>query len=116
MRNYVIKPGMRGMFSVNAETNEYDVIDYMRTNIDWVYQVPEDGVVHIQGAGDKEVKKDDILILFYSAPHVKHQAIVISSEEWKENIASGKEYEDSKKESKSCEDCDNCENVINLIK
>lgn len=116
MTKYIIKPGMRGLFSVNHEENKFDVIDYMHTNIDWAYQVPEDGELIVEDEM-MQVKKDDIVIVFYSRPYKIHKAIVIDSKEWKDNIAAEKAYEEEQRSKKTsdccdggscCECCENC--------
>lgn len=111
MRNYVVKPGMRGMFSINKETDEVDVVDCMRTHIDWAYQVPEDGILLLPEGVKKEVKKEDIVVVFYSAPYSQNIAVVINSDEWKENIKAECEYEKQQKDQKkdcTCCECDCC--------
>lgn len=87
MTKYLIKSGMRGMFYVN---DSVDVIDYLRTNIDWMYRIPEDGVLTVRNKDDSteilEVKKDDIVITFYPGKEVKHNVIAIHSDEFIDNI------------------------------
>jgi hypothetical protein len=92
MRNYVIKPGYRGMFLINTENEEVDVIDSMSSHIDWVYDVPEDGILKITDGGTKEVKKGDKVIVFYTSPYTKNVAIVVNNAEWNENVEFEKEY------------------------
>ena len=92
MRNYVIKPGYRGMFLINTENEEVDVIDSMSSHIDWVYDVPEDGILKITNGETKEVKKGDKVIVFYTSPYTKNIAIVVNSAEWNENVILEKEY------------------------
>lgn len=92
MRNYVIKPGYRGMFLINTENEEVDVIDSMSSHIDWVYDVPEDGILKITDGGTKEVKKGDKVIVFYTSPYTRNVAIVVNSAEWNENVELEKEY------------------------
>lgn len=35
MSKYLVRSGIRGMFRVDQEN--LDVVDYIRTNIDWIY-------------------------------------------------------------------------------
>lgn len=109
MRNYVIKPGYRGMFLINTENEEVDVIDSMSTHIDWVYDVPEDGILKITDGGTKEVKKGDKVIVFYTSPYTKNVAIVVNSAEWNENIILEKEYNSVQKSNNHCKCCKCCE-------
>lgn len=109
MRNYVIKPGFRGMFSVDQEKEDYNVVEPMRSHIDWAYVAPEDGVLNISQNEKKEVKKGDIVIAFYSSPYTKNTVIVIDNEQWKENIQAEEEYENTRKEQCECDMCEKCE-------
>lgn len=109
MRNYVIKPGFRGMFSMDQENEDYNVVEPMRSHIDWAYVVPEDGVLNISKDEKKEVKKGDIAIVFYASPYTKNTVIMINNEQWKENIQAEEEYENAHKEKCECDMCDQCE-------
>ena len=42
MKNYFIKPGLRGMFSIEKETFDMDVVNNIYSHIDWIYVVPEE--------------------------------------------------------------------------
>lgn len=107
MKNYVIKPGTRGMFSVNLENNEFDVVDPMSSHIDWVYDVPEDGVLKIANGEDKQVKAGDKIIVFYTSPYTKHVAVVVSNEEWNENVKLEREYNEKMVHKADCDrECD----------
>jgi len=92
MRKYVIKPGFRGMLSLDTEVENYDIIEPIRSHIDWVYSIPEDGVIKnpsdntLSTNDGMEVKAGDLVIAFYKAPYAKNQFVVISSKEWKENM------------------------------
>lgn len=108
MRNYVIKPGYRGMFLINTENEEVDVIDSMSTHIDWVYDVPEDGILKIADGGTKEVKKGDKVIVFYTSPYARNVAIVVNSAEWNENVELEKEYNSIPKNNNCDECCETC--------
>lgn len=112
MKNYVIKPGYRGMFSINTENEEVDVIDSMSSHIDWVYDVPEDGVLKITDGETKEVKKGDKVIVFYSSPYTKNIAVVVTNAEWDENIKLEEEYKNKQKSDTRCE-CSDCETCCN---
>lgn len=108
MRNYVIKPGYRGMFSMDKENEEVDLIDSMRSHIDWVYDVPEDGVLKITNGETKEVKKGNKVIVFYASPYTKNIAVVVDSAEWNENVLLEEEYNNDQKNKSCCGECD-CE-------
>lgn len=108
MKKYLIKRGHAGLISVDTETNDLNVTSYLSTGIDWVYRVPEDGVVSIQDTDfkNKEVKKDDFIILFYNSAAPKHAAVVVTSKEWVENIEAKRKLD----EAQECDICDcNCE-------
>lgn len=109
MKKYIIKKNIRGMFSLNEENDDIDVIDYMRTNIDYCYLVPEDGELIVNG-DTKKVKKNDIIIQFYPSEARPNLVTVVRSKEWKENIASEHKYyeEQEKKLASAKSDCCQC--------
>lgn len=117
MKNYFIKPGFRGMFSINKETEDIDVVNNIYSHIDWVYMVPEDGVLTMPDKTKKNVKKDDFVIAFYSAPYAKYTAVVVESSEWAENIRLESEYERQKEANKETlsdnTDCGCCPDIKN---
>lgn len=113
MTKYIIKPGLRGMFKVDPTTNDIDIIDYCRTDIDWMYCVPEDGVVTIkEDETEREipVKAGNMVVQFYSKPYLSHKFVVLDSQEWSENIAARKKYDEEERKrwelEKACESCD----------
>lgn len=111
MRNYIIKPGVRGVFSMDAELNDFDVIDPIASHIDWVYTIPEDGEVQLKNGAKKQVKKGDVVVVFYASPYTKNQFVVVDSEEWRENIKLEDEYKEAQKQSDNesqCCDCVDC--------
>ncbi len=85
---------MRGLVQLK-EDNTLDLVDYTRSDIDWIYEIPEDGTISIQDTDiqDREVKKDDMVILFYKREGQAHRAIIINNAEWKENIQGIREAE-----------------------
>ena len=124
MKNYIIKPGVRGMFDIDVENDKFDVVDYFSTGIDWTYLVPEDGDLTVVLDGEnikKSVKKNDIVVVFYKREYTKNRVIVIKNKEWKDNILAERKYdEDCRKEevlkasvkaSKPCCDCECCDSA-----
>lgn len=118
MIKYFIKPGQRGLIKFDAETEELDSIGYMTTHIDWMYEVPEDGMIQFPEPDGtmvtKSVKKYDFVIQFYESEGNKHNIIVIKSKEWKENIKSQEAYAEKLRKDRlkkcNCEGpcCDEC--------
>lgn len=96
MKKYIIKPGIRGMFSVDKENGDLDIVDYLGTDIDWVYRVPEDGTLKIQLRNNEintyDVKEGDIVILFYLEEYTKNPIVIITNKEWRENIEAKEAY------------------------
>lgn len=117
MKKYFVKPGVSTMVSFDPETQEIDSVDYMNSHVDWMYTIPEDGEIVIDGA-TKSVKKGDIVIKFYrTSDYKQNNPVIVRNKEWKANIAAEKAYvkkmrEDAelKKVSDCCEcaDCDTC--------
>lgn len=111
MSKYLVRSGIRGMFKVDQEN--LDVVDYIRTNIDWIYQADDDGVVTYKGKdGDYsvEVKKDDLIIQFYNVDGFQHPLVVISNKEWLENIKGEKEFNEKRHEDCDINECCKCAN------
>lgn len=118
MKKYFLKPGTSGMVSVDTDTMDINMVEYARTGIDWMYEVPEDGVLNVNNTDiqDKPVKKGNIVILFYQDYGMKHRAIIVDNAEWAENIEAykAKQLEDVKKYAdpskcyEACTDCPNC--------
>ena len=111
MKKYFLKPGTSGMVSVDTDTMDINMVEYSRTGIDWIYEVPEDGVLNVNDTDiqDKPVKKCNIVILFYKDYGLKHRAIVIDNKEWVDNAEAykAKQLEDAKKYANEAEDCNN---------
>lgn len=107
MKNYFIKPGFRGMISINKETEDVDIVKNIYSHIDWVYMAPEDGVLTMPDKTTKDIKKGDFVICFYGAPYAKYTAVVVESGEWAENVRLESEYERQKEVNKEAigEDC-----------
>ena len=117
MNKYITKDGISVLISFNTETEEVSAVDYLRTHIDWVYQIPEDGVLQTEN-GEKTVKKGDIVIKFYPCREYPiTQAIVIRNTEWKNNIKNERLYNESlrkefalkENESDAVSACSDCE-------
>lgn len=115
MKKYIIKPGIRGMFSVDKENGDVDIVDYLGTDIDWVYRVPEDGTLKIQLRNNEintyDVKEGDIVILFYLEEYTKNPIVIITNKEWRENIEAKEAYrkEQELKRANTDAPCCNCE-------
>lgn len=106
MKTYFTKTGLRGLVSFSSENNDIDLISYITTNIDWVYRIPEDGVLKTENK-EQAVKKDDIVVQFYKTPFEKNDVIVIRNKEWKENLKAYDEFiQKSNPSNPSCECCD----------
>lgn len=115
MKTYLLKPGLRGMLVIDREDpTNLDSIDYMSSQIDWMYLIPEDGELIVKEKDNKEtatlqVHKNNVAIVFYDQPYIKNRVIVIDNPQWAENIAARVEYlEKQAAENKCCGDCENC--------
>jgi hypothetical protein len=113
MSKYLIRDGIRGMFSVND--NNVDCADYVRTAIDWVYQVDDDGTLTYKSRKvDQEdytidVKKGNLVVQFYQEEGVKYPVVVLNDQKFIENVKGIQEVALARAIPKcaSCEDCDN---------
>lgn len=91
MKKFIIKDNIRGMFSIDEENDSYDILDYISTNIDWIYQADADGTVILKANDgsticEKQVTAGDLVIKFYKKSYDTNRIVVVSSEEWKQNI------------------------------
>ena len=91
-------------------------LQYIQTNIDWMYIAPEDmEITYKNGDGTqvtKQVKTGDIIIQMYTANVKGYQhVVVVSSEDWKNNIDLYMNRYADKKESETLSSCDECSNT-----
>lgn len=112
MIKYKIYPGHSYIMGYNTETEELISADYIRTNIDWVFEIPEDGELN----DGTKVKKGDLVVQFYKREYNKYDYVIIKDKNWKANIAAQKKYEEEAmlkmkelKPQKCCDDCCECE-------
>lgn len=117
MKNYFIKPGFRGMISINKETEDIDIVKNIYSHIDWIYMAPEDGVLTMPDKTTKDIKKGDFVICFYDSPYTKSPVVVVESDEWVENVRLESEYERQKAGNKEAisddTDCGCCPDIKN---
>lgn len=92
MIKYFMKKGVSQIISFDPETENIDSVAYMNSHVDWMYSIPEDGVLSMNGV-EKDVKKGDIVIKFYQTRDYEITPfVVIRNKEWKQNIAAEKKY------------------------
>ena len=114
MAKYLIKEGVRGMFKMGEDN--FDVIDYCRTNINWTYQADEDGVVTYKTDNKEvkvDVKKGDLIIQFYKYDGIQYPVVVIDNEQFVANV-NGVREEALKRAAKDdeCDGyCPNCSKI-----
>lgn len=120
MSRYLIRDGIRGMFCVNEDN--VDCADYVRTAIDWVYQVDDDGTLTYKPRKvDQEdytidVKKGDLVVQFYQEEGIKYPVVVLNDQKFIENVKGIKEAALARTKAK-CADCEDCDNAcINPVK
>lgn len=112
MKKFFLKNGIRGLFSFDPETEEINMSDYIRTNIDWTYVAPEDGEIVCDGVS-KSVKKGDVIIQFYKRDWWPNSFVVVKSKEWRANIVADQKHDEEERakwaaREKCCEPCDDC--------
>lgn len=79
---------------VKVNTDTLDVVehDHMCSEIDWTYEIDEDGVFKM-GDVEKEVKKGDIIIKFYDSNFGKQVPfVVVRNEDWMKRREAFREY------------------------
>lgn len=109
MSKYLIRDGIRGMFSVND--NNVDCADYVRTAIDWVYQVNDDGTLTYKSrkVGQEDytidVKKGDLVVQFYQEDGIKYPVVVLNDQKFIENVEGIQEAALARAKKQECEKC-----------
>lgn len=101
----------------DTETENIDSVEPLRTHIDWIYRIPEDGEFTMNGV-TKLVKKDDFVIKFYKTEGFTNPFIVFHSEEWANNIDGEEEAFKNKiekvkmaQQNEACCNCEMCDNA-----
>lgn len=113
MSKYLIRDGIRGMFSVNDDN--VDCVDYVRTAIDWVYQVDNDGTLTYKSRKvDQEdytidVKKGDLVVQFYQEDGIKYPVVVLNDQKFIENVEGIQEAALARAKKQECAKCSDCE-------
>ena len=98
---------------VDVENNTAEMLDSEREGIQRIYLAKEPmHVVYTSGEYRREfdVKKDDLIITFYSGDF-QEKAIVAKSKDWVKNLKELREREQKLKEEwaeKNAQCCDNC--------
>lgn len=93
------------------DDNEFNALDHVSPNIDWIYIAPQDMELHYKNAdgsvATKSAKKGDIIIQMYSRDFEGSEnyqsIIVVSDSEWKNNIEI---YDNACKPKNPCCDCE----------
>ena len=113
MTKYYMKQGARGVAMFNPDTEDFDVLNYMSTGIDWAYLIPADGEFTFSDKDNKTVtktvKKYDIVLQLYRNEYNKHEFIIIRSKEWRENIKARDAYYEEKAAKQTANKCNDCD-------
>ena len=115
MSKYLIRDGIRGMFCVNGDN--VDCADYVRTAIDWVYQVDNDGTLTYKPRRvDQEdytidVKKGDLVIQFYQEDGIKYPVVVLNDQKFIENVKGIQEVALARAKKQDCAECGDCDSA-----
>ena len=106
------------LFKLDTEKDTVNTVNYIRSNIDWVYRIPEDGFI-IKPDGSKiKVNANDIVLKMY-APSKRYsdpkEYIIVKDKEivdyyfrYFENVKKSEEKEENSCKC-SCELCENCD-------
>ena len=65
MIKYYSVDRLSNLIKIDSEADVLDGIEYITSNIDWIYRIPEDGML-VYNNGTKEVKEGDIVFKMYS--------------------------------------------------
>lgn len=93
----------------DTETENISCVEPLRTHIDWIFRIPEDGEFTMDGV-TKFVKKDDFVIKFYKTEGFTNPFIIFHSEEWANNIDGEEEAFEARmtQKNEACCDCEIC--------
>lgn len=112
MKTLYVQSGY-SMFDIDFENQDVNQHPDSRNAVSRVTLLTEDCIVKNK-TEQKEAKAGDIVVVFYEESF-PHKFVVISSEEWKENIEKYEEHQNENKVKKcsECDDCAGCEKCIN---
>ena len=64
MIKYYSVDRLSNLIKIDSEADVLDGIEYITSNIDWIYRIPEDGIL-VYNNGTEEVKEGDIVFKMY---------------------------------------------------
>lgn len=103
---------LSNLIKIDNESNILDGVEYITSNIDWVYRIPENGVLILKDGTEEEVKAGDIVFKMYNATDKyshDRELIIIKDEKLIDYYSRLYQHLLSKKKENTC-DCDNvCE-------
>lgn len=118
MIKYYVLDQVSSLFKLDTEKDTVNTIDYIRSNIDWIYRIPEDGFLIKEDGSKIEVKANDVVLKMYApSKHysdpkeyivVKDKGIIDYYFRYLEYIEKLKEERNSCKVSCERNDCDAC--------
>lgn len=106
------------LFKLDTEKDTVNTVNYIRSNIDWVYRIPEDGFIVKPDGSKIKVNANDIVLKMY-APGKRYsdpkEYIIVKDKEivdyyfrYFENVKKSEEKEENSCKC-SCELCENCD-------
>lgn len=101
---------LSNLIKIDNESNILDGVEYITSNIDWVYRIPENGVLILKDGTEEEVKAGDIVFKMYNATDKyshDRELIIIKDEKLIDYYSRLYQHLLSKKK----EDAHDCDNV-----
>lgn len=104
------------LFKLDTEKDTVNTTNYIKSNIDWVYRIPEDGFLIKEDGSKIEVKANNIVLKMYPVNHRyigSKEYIVVEDKGIVDYYSRYLEYKEKLKEEENsckcpCELCDNC--------
>lgn len=112
MIKYYSVDKLSSLVKIDNETNILDGVEYITSNIDWVYRIPENGVLIYKDGTEKEVKAGDIVFKMYSTTDKRshdRELIIIKDEKLIDYYCRLYQNLLSKKKENDCDCEDVCE-------
>lgn len=115
MIKYYSVDKLSSLLKIDNESNILDGVEYITSNIDWVYRIPENGVLVYKDGTEEEVKAGDIVFKMYSATDkyshdreliiIKDEKLIDYYSRLYQHLLSKKKENDCSCEN-ACEECD----------
>lgn len=103
---------LSNLIKINSESNIIDGVEYITSNIDWIYRIPENGVLVRKDGTEEEVKAGDIVFKMYDIKDKyshDRELIIIKDEKLVDYYSRLYQHLLSKNKENACDSDNDCE-------